>query len=239
MRHFVSAAALCWLGFAAVAEAEVTSGQPAVVVELFTSQGCSACPPADELFARLASDPRVIPLALHVDYWDYIGWKDDFAQQQFTARQKAYARAIGSRVIYTPQMIVGGQDRVEGNQPDQIEALIRRQLQAGSSPPGVSLQVERQDGVLRIRANVAGAVEGPVKVQLVHYKPSETVEIESGENAGRTLTYYNIVTEWQALADWSGQEPLSLDVPSPRGDPAVVILQGAGPAEILAAARID
>lgn len=244
MRQFVSAAAAVWLGLAAVAEAESTGkpdsgGAPAVVVELFTSQGCSSCPPADELFTRLAADPRVIPLALHVDYWDYIGWTDGFAQAKFTERQKAYARAAGSRMVYTPQMIVGGEDRVEGNKPDQIEALIRRHQKHQARDRMVTLDIERQGDTLQIRAVAERPIEGPVRVQLVHYRPSETVEIRSGENAGKTVTYHNIVTDWQALGEWTGADPLSLDVAAPADVPAVVILQAAGPGEILAAARVE
>jgi hypothetical protein len=237
MRHFVSAAAALWLGFAAVAESQsATSSEPVVVVELFTSQGCSSCPPADELFARLAKNPHVIPLALHVDYWDYIGWTDSFAKAQFTDRQKAYARAIGSRTIYTPQLIVGGMDRVEGHQPDQVKALIKRHLEQ-SAPVDLSLQ--REGTTLTIDATTEAPFADPVRVQLVRYRPSETVDITRGENAGRVVTYHNIVTAWDGLGEWTGEAPLSLRVEAPGDEPAVVILQGRGPSAIMAAARIE
>ena len=112
MRQIVSAACGLWfcLGAAALAQAE-----DGVVVEFYTSQGCSSCPPADDFFAELAHQPGVIALALHVDYWDYIGWQDSFASPRFTDRQRAYARAGGSTTIYTPQMIVNGSAQVIGS----------------------------------------------------------------------------------------------------------------------------
>lgn len=240
MRSFIGAtllvAAGAWFSGMTHAQAQTTTSEPVVVVEMFTSQGCSSCPPADEFFSMLVDDPRVIPLALHVDYWDYIGWADVFAKPQYTDRQKAYARAVGSRTIYTPQMIVDGQDRVEGHQPDQVESLIQRHLASAS---GVSLQVDRVGRELHIRADSAEPLRGALRVQLVRYRPSETVEIERGENAGRTVTYHNIVTSWQPLGEWSGQEPLTMEADAPGTDPAVVILQSAGPAEIIAAARVN
>lgn len=235
MRHFVSAATALWLAMAAVAGAQ-TMSEPVLVIELYTSQGCSSCPPADEFLAALAADPRVVPLALHVDYWDYIGWKDHFAQPEFTKRQKEYARAIGSRTIYTPQMIVGGQDRVEGHRPAEVTTLIDVHLRQGKS---VALEMRRDGAVLEIRAKALRPFDEPVRVQLVRYRPSETVDIRHGENAGRTVTYHNIVTVWQSLGEWSGAEPLSITAEAPGPDPAVVILQSPGPSAILAAARID
>jgi hypothetical protein len=231
MRHLVSAACGLWAACAVPALAE-----PAVVVELYTSQGCSSCPPADEFLETLIKDPRIIPLSLHVDYWDYIGWEDSFANPRFTDRQKAYARAIGSRTIYTPQMIVGGTDRVEGHAPDEVSAFLSAHL-AQSSP--VTLVVERQGDLIIIRAEADPPLTEPVRVQLVRYKPQETVLIERGENAGREVTYHNIVTSWEALGDWPGTAPLELAAPAPGSDPAVVIVQQQGPAAILAAARLD
>jgi hypothetical protein len=231
MRQFVSAACGLWMACALPVLAE-----DAVVVELYTSQGCSSCPPADEFMEMLAADPRIIVLALHVDYWDYIGWADKFAQGKFTDRQRAYAKAIGSRTIYTPQLIIGGQDRIEGHAPDETVAQIKRHLSAGSQ---VDLVLERQGDLLVIRAEADPPLSAPVRVQLVRYTPQETVEIKRGENAGRTITYHNIVTSWEGIGEWSGQEPLSLTAPAEGGAPVVVILQAQGPAEIVAAARLD
>ena len=128
MRHFVSAACGLWLAAAVPLQAE-----PVVVVELYTSQGCSSCPPADEFIAMLASNPQILPLALHVDYWDYIGWEDKFANPKFTDRQRAYARDIGSRTIYTPQLIIGGSDRIEGFAPAETAERLRAHMDAANA----------------------------------------------------------------------------------------------------------
>jgi hypothetical protein len=231
MRHFVSAACGLWLAAVAPAQAEQV-----VVVELYTSQGCSSCPPADEFVAMLASDPRILPLALHVDYWDYIGWADKFADPQYADRQRAYARAIGSRTIYTPQLIIGGLDRIEGFAPEATAEKLRKHMAAGSP---VRLTVTREGDRLVIRAEADPPLDAPVRVQLVRYKPKETVTIERGENAGRTITYHNIVTAWDGLGNWSGQEPLEMTAPFPGDLPGAVIVQTEGPAAILAAARVD
>jgi hypothetical protein len=231
MRDFVSAACGLWLAAAAPLGAE-----PVVVVELYTSQGCSSCPPADEFVTMLASDPRILPLALHVDYWDYIGWADHFAQEKFTNRQRAYAKAIGSRTIYTPQFIISGEDRIEGFSPDKTAERLRAHLEAGTP---ILLTVSREGDKLVIRAEAEPPLDAPVRVQLVRYKPSETVVIERGENAGRTITYTNIVTSWEGLGDWEGQEPLELTAPYAGDEPGAVIVQTQGPAAILAAVRVD
>jgi hypothetical protein len=231
MRQFASAAFGLWLATAATVQAE-----PVVVVELYTSQGCSSCPPADEFVAMLASDPRILPLALHVDYWDYIGWADRFADPKFTDRQKAYAKAIGSRTIYTPQLIIGGADRIEGFQPDQMADRLRAHLEAGQT---VRLTVTREGDMLVIKAEADPPLTEPARVQLIRYKPEETVTIERGENAGKTITYTNIVTSWERVGDWGGQEPLEISAPYSGDQPGAVIVQTEGPAAILAATRVD
>lgn len=212
--------------------------QQVMVVELFTSQGCIACPPADAFFAALTRDPRVIPLALHVDYWDYIGWADSFASPRFTERQKAYARAEGSRTVYTPQFIVSGVARIEGYEPEDTEAEMAEQLRDVHASP-VRLTVRRQGETLSIRASADPPLAAPVRVELVRYAPERTVTIERGENAGKTITYRNIVTSWDVLGEWSGREPLDIAAPVPGDAPAVVIVQDEGPGPILAAARPD
>ncbi len=231
MRQLVSAACGFWVACVAPAMAE-----PVVVVELYTSQGCSSCPPADEFVAMLANDPRILPLALHVDYWDYIGWADKFAQAKFTDRQRAYAKAVGSRTIYTPQLIIGGQHRIEGFAPDETTARLREHLAA---TPIVTLSVTRDGDRLVIRAEADPPLNETVRIQLIRYAPEETVTIERGENAGKTITYTNIVTSWEGLGDWQANAPLELTTAFGGDQPGAIILQTAGPAAILAAARID
>jgi hypothetical protein len=238
MRQIVSAACGLFLclsvpGFAQTSPGTSSSG---VVVELYTSQGCSSCPPADEFMAELAQADQVIALSLHVDYWDYIGWEDSFAHAAFTERQKAYARAAKSRMIYTPQMIIGGVDRVEGNAPDAVVKLIGKHM-AAVRP--VTLTLERVGDVVVIRAEAATPLQAGAEVQLVRYLPEATVAIERGENAGRTVVYRNVVTGWDKIGDWPGIYPLELQAAVPQGEPVVVIVQEPGPAAILAAAQLE
>ena len=231
MRHLVSAACGIW-----VACVNPVSAEQLVVVELFTSQGCSSCPPADEFVAMLSSDPRVLPLALHVDYWDYIGWADKFADPKFSDRQRDYARAIGSRTIYTPQLIIGGQHRIEGFSPGETAERLRQHLSTASA---VKLTATRDGDSVVIRAWADPPLDETVRVQLVRYKPEETVMIERGENAGKTITYHNIVTSWESIGDWEGTAPLELTAPYGGQEPGAVIVQSEGPAAILAAVRVD
>jgi hypothetical protein len=216
----------------ALADGPATSG---TVVELYTSQGCSSCPPADEYLKRLAETPGVIALALHVDYWDYIGWTDKFGSPKYTARQKAYAHAAGSNTIYTPQMIVGGVDQVEGSDPAMVEAAIRRHQ---STAPVVDLQLARQGEQVLIVAQASPALTMPVRVELVRYHPMVSVQIESGENAGRIMDYANIVTAWSVLGVWDGKSDLRLTAPAGGADAVVVILQAEGPGRIMAASAL-
>jgi hypothetical protein len=233
MRHFAMAAAGLWLSATAPGFAQ---SQPVVVVELFTSQGCSSCPPADAFMEELVANPAVIPLALHVDYWDYIGWKDVFAQPAFTERQKAYAYAIGSRTIYTPQMIIGGAERIEGNNPDAVNMVVANHLAQASA---MSLVLQRDGDTLTVKATSDSPDTTAYDVHLVRYKPAETVEISRGENAGRTLTYHNIVTDWQVLGQWTPDSPLQVDATVMGDEPVVVIIQKPGNDTIMAAARLE
>jgi hypothetical protein len=230
MRHFAPAV------LAAVLAQPVLAEDRPVVVELFTSQGCSSCPPADAFMAELVQDPGVIALALHVDYWDYIGWADSFADPAFTERQKTYARVIGSRTIYTPQMVVGGLDRVEGNDPEAVWALIRAHQMVDR---GVTITARREGDRLVIELVAVPPLTEGAEVVLVRYVPEEVVTIERGENAGHTVTYRNIVTDWQTVGAWPGTAPMTLEAALPGAGPAVVMVQEPGPRAVLAAARVD
>ena len=233
MRSLIASIALGLL----VLTAPTARADSPVVVELFTSQGCSACPPADALLTQLAGRDDVIALALHVDYWDYIGWADTFASGQFTRRQHAYARHAGQRMVYTPQMIVGGVERVVGYEPMDVAELIA-QYRVVDYPVEVSLS--RVEGGIVLRAVASMALEEPgMVVQIVRYIPSEMVEIRRGENAGRTVEYSNIVTEWMRVGTWSGAEPYELQLVDDSALPIAAIVQMAGPGQILGAARLD
>ena len=206
-----------------------------VVVELFTSQGCSSCPPADELLRKLSPRSDVIPLALHVDYWDYIGWKDGFAKPEHAERQRAYARAAGKTVIYTPQMVIAGEDHLVGTKPMKLLELIQKHV---NRQPEVSISLTRQGNVVRIEAQAKTEFREPLVVQLVRYMPEREVSIRRGENAGRTITYSNIVTELIKLGTWNGSGPLEVERVVSGEEPAVVLLQRAGHGPIVAAASL-
>jgi hypothetical protein len=206
-----------------------------VVVELFTSQGCSSCPPADAMLADLAGMDGVIALALHVDYWDYIGWPDSFASPVHTARQEAYARAAGERMVYTPQIIMNGQDRIVGG--DAMAVLERLHAHADATTP-VDLEVWREGDQLRIEAP-AMTLAAPLQVQFVRYLPKDDVIITGGENAGLAMSYSNIVSSWETVGSWDGTAPLSLTVEAKGSEPAVILLQEPGPGAIRAAVKVD
>jgi len=213
-------------------QAQSASG---TVVELYTSQGCSSCPAADAYLTQLASEPGIIALALHVDYWDYIGWKDKFGDPAYSDRQRAYARQAGSKTIYTPQMVVAGVDHAIGSDPDKVSGLIRRHQAADQM---VTLQLMRSGASVIIAATARVGLEAPLIVQLVRYRPSEQVAIERGENAGHTIHYSNIVTAWSRIGTWDGREDLDMTVPAAGPDKVVVILQAEGPGMIFAAASL-
>ena len=240
MRRFTGA--LATVGFAltavvlpAIAESDRVAP---VVVELFTSQGCAACPPADAFLAELALRPDILPLALHVDYWDYIGWSDEFAQAGFTARQKTYAHGAGRRMIYTPQMIVAGRVDVAGTKPGHVRAAIAAEQ---GRPPVIRIDLEaRPDGGVRVRLVPLAPIDRDAEVIVVRYAPLRETEITRGENAGHTFQYVNIVTDWTVLGIWDAQSPAEFDVPAPSSaQPGAVLVQATGQGPMLSAARLD
>lgn len=207
-----------------------------VVVELFTSQGCSSCPPADRLLTELATHDYVIALALHVDYWDYLGWADIFAQPAFSNRQRRYARAWGERSVYTPQMVVQGVAYMVGSRADEIQRQI---MLAEESDAKVEL-VARNDGAdIEIILRPTNGVASEADIQLVRYSTGETVMIERGENAGKSVEYVNIVESWENLGRWDGLSTTTMTVPAAEAGEYVVIIQAPGPGEIYAASRVS
>jgi hypothetical protein len=211
------------------------SQQNPVVVELYTSQGCSSCPPADAILEELAGREDVIALALHVDYWDYIGWKDPFGDPAHAKRQRIYAMTAGRRSIYTPEIIVQGETDIVGAKPMKLSEAIA--VHAKRAAP-VVLTLSRHAQTLRIDASAQVTLSGPVTVHMLRYIPHQTTMIERGENTGKTLDYSNIVEGWQVLGEWDGAAPLSMNAQVIGDKPVVVILQVAGGGPILAAARL-
>jgi len=231
MQKFAIIVTGMWMAAANMAAA----GSGPVVVELYTSQGCSSCPPADELLGRLAKRDDVIALSLHVDYWDYIGWKDVFASPQYSDRQRAYARAAGKRMVYTPQMVIDGQDLVVGTKPNEVSDLIKAHT---STQDQVRLTVTRNGDQIEITAEPLAKGLGKMVVQMVRFVDGQSVQIKRGENAGRKLAYHNVVTEWSVLKGWNGSAPLTLSANIPGDDECVIIVKAANHGSILAAARV-
>ncbi|WP_415920202.1 DUF1223 domain-containing protein [Tateyamaria sp. SN6-1] len=224
------------LAFAAVTAltSTVAVAQSPVVVELFTSQGCSSCPPADALLHDLAERDDVIALALHVDYWDYIGWKDEFADPAYAKRQRGYAIEAGRRSVYTPQMIINGETDIVGARPMELSKVIADHLK---QPSPVDLNVTRDGDRVRIQATATDA-SAPYIVQMVRYTPAREARITRGENAGHTLTYANVSEGWKILTQWDGTVALDLTADAPGDKPVVVLIQMGPHGPIEAAAQL-
>lgn len=170
------------------------------VIELFTSQGCSSCPPADKLVETLAAKPGLIVLSLPVDYWDYLGWKDTLASPAHTKRQKAYAQARGDRNIYTPQIVVNGLVHVVGSKREAVDLALRTTAEdAGVLSVPVVIR-ETADGY----AIEIGAGGPPAEVWLMPIETSVAVEIGRGENSGHAVTYTNVVRGMARIGAYAG-----------------------------------
>jgi hypothetical protein len=190
--------------YGAVAMAPPAHADPRAVVELFTSQGCSSCPPADKVLGELAKDPNVIALSLPIDYWDYLGWKDTLADARFTARQKAYSRSRGDRDVYTPQVIVNGSANVIGSDRAKIEGAIdaTKKAEAVMSVP-VSMSLSgKQINVSVAASNKNASRHGEVWICAV--SRAVPIAIGRGENRGREVTYHNVVRNLLKVGDWNG-----------------------------------
>lgn len=204
--------ALRALLFAGVFGASTSAAAGPVVVELFTSQGCNSCPPADEILGELAEKPDVIALSLNVDYWDYLGWKDEFAKAAHTSRQRDYQSSFGARTIYTPQMVLQGETAVVGNQAIQVMTAMDVHQ---SNPNEAEVTLSRDGGQLLAQIEpVFANLEGPATIWLIGYTGPHAVPIGRGENAGRTITYYNVVREMRQVDEWdaSSSRQFRLDI---------------------------
>lgn len=224
----------CTIAFAAQAdEATVPKG----VVELFTSQGCSSCPPADRALETLARQAGIVALSYHVDYWNYRGWADTLASPENTARQYAYARSLGRSGVYTPQAVLNGRDHLKGTDAETLDGRLEV-LRAKGQGMTVPVEASRKGDELAIRI---GAGRGRADVVIVYFRQQQTVEVLDGENTGKTIDYVNSVTDVQTVGMWDGGA-LDLVLPAkmigtkgtdgfaillqssgPRGDPAAIL----------------
>ncbi len=220
-----------------VGAAEAGSRRP-VVVELYTSQGCSSCPPADALLGHLAERKDVLALSLPITYWDMLGWKDTLASEANTRRQKAYAAAMGRGGIYTPQMIVDGQNDIVGSRENSVEAAIAARSADMRAVP-VALSATPHTIHIAIGAE---HTSDDATIWMFHILSRAVVHIGAGENEGKSITYRNVVRDVRAIGVWKGQA-LALDLPrvdmiSPPHDAVAVVVQDGNYGRIVGAAYL-
>ncbi len=240
MRHTINRKTAGWLTtgtmvvFAALSlvsfSGEASAGEfvePKGVVELFTSQGCRSCPPADRAFEQLVRQGDVVALSYHVDYWNYLGWADTLASPENTERQYAYSKAFGRSGVYTPQAILNGREHLKGTDAADIDRRLER-LQAEGQGLVVPIRASRHDDQLSISV---GAGQGKANVVVVYFRQHQTVEVLKGENVGQSLDYWHSVTDVQTVGMWEGK-PLDLTLPAKRmgdekSDGCAILLQAA------------
>jgi hypothetical protein len=200
-----------------------------VVVELFTSQGCSSCLKADSLIGEVADRPGILALTYAVDYWDYLGWRDTFAKEDYSTRQRAYLKRMSGREVYTPQIVVNGTSETAAIHADKVDQLISKAQRTKRLP---SPQI-RQRSDTRISVGAGRYPKSGAEVWLVRYDPTDrSVEIKRGENRGKTMVYHNVVRDLVRLGSWTGKAR-SYTLPTPDADSAddglesVILVQGA------------
>ncbi|MBS0522702.1 MAG: DUF1223 domain-containing protein [Proteobacteria bacterium] len=208
-------------------------------VELFTSQGCSSCPPADAQLGKLALRPDIVALSFHVDYWDYIGWKDRFATRETTERQRIYAHTLNQRYVYTPEMVVDGRVNQPGTSSGQIEGMLSeaRRLSTVRATPTLNRMA---DGSLRIWL-AAQKLDHPADVMLFVYDRRHSTPIARGENEGRRIDNFNVVRRFERVSAWTGAEA-SWSVSADRFGPdqgLAVLVQQAGQGAVHGANKLE
>jgi hypothetical protein len=221
------------LAFSLLAHDAHAQTRPVTVIELFTSQGCSSCPPANANLTQLARRPEVLALSFGVNYWDYLGWRDTFASQAFTERQRDYARGLGRTNVYTPQMVINGRIDTVGARMGEITRL------AASLPPltnGPTIALNAGNLSLGAQAGLAR----PASIWLVRYDPRVVqVPVQRGENSGKTLPHVNVVREMVRLSSYDGRAmSVRLPATSSLGLSSAIIVQAGVGGQIIAAAKL-
>ena len=231
------------VAFALAASSAAHAGGPVTVVELYTSQGCNSCPPADEMLGDIAARDDVVALSLHVNYWDYLGWKDTFATDVTTSRQRNYGRTMRGGRVYTPQMVIGGTVHVVGSNRYGVEWAMLSDKHRAPNPVEVSLDTDEDGTVIAHVGAAAGGESGSATVWLFRYDSRQQVAIGRGENAGKELTYTNVVREVRDIGTWRGAAmdiPLALsDLAAGGRDGCAVVVQRDRLGPVIGAARMD
>ena len=190
------------------------------VVELFTSEGCSSCPPADLLLKKIAAESKdVYVLSYHVDYWNYLGWKDPFSQPAFTDRQRQYAKRFNLESIYTPQVVVNGSEEFVGSDEQRLRSSILR----SGSLPSIKLSTDRNNAAT-IRLTYQLTTTEPVQVHVAFVQPQAVNVIRRGENSGRTLHHVNVVRQLKTFDSKSANNPVEVNVPLSLQDKEFTLL---------------
>jgi hypothetical protein len=214
---------------ACLATAMPAVAKPLGVVELFTSQGCNSCPPADAALGRFVRQGNVVVLAYHVDYWDYLGWKDTLGSRANTERQYAYAKAFGSSQVYTPQAVINGRSQMNGGYVGEVEAELSTLDRSGEGM-AVDISVRDAGHSYIVEAGAAKGGTGEARVVLVSYAPQRDIPIRRGENSGHTITYWHAVTGTHIAGMWHGK-PTRYEVPKTAlpSDGGLAVLLQSGP----------
>ncbi len=240
MRVTVGFALVSGLLFAAV---PAKAGESVTVVELFTSQGCPSCPSADRMLGELAKRNDILALSLHVDHWDFIGWRDPFASALYSQRQQRYLEQHNLPYVYTPQIVVDGRFQASGNKPEKVIEGIR---QARAEPvERVDVKLERiSDGQVHLlMPEGASRYRDGADIVLVRFDEKRTTDVTRGENSGRTLTNYHVVRLMRPIAQWDGEAVDALvtlqDIEGASPDYCAVIVQERGQRRILGASVVD
>lgn len=191
-----------------------------VVLELFTSQGCSSCPPADALLTGLAQDPSLLALSFHINYWDYLGWKDPYASNDTTNRQRAYASAMGKNEVFTPQLIVDGVISVVGSQSGEVEDSIK--TAKSTLPPEAKVTFSHLPSSDNLLVDISGARTKGADVWLVYFDRNSDTDVRAGENGGHRLISTNPVTSIKRLGTL-GSDKAQYQVAMPKGGVAIIV----------------
>ncbi|MDP6572104.1 MAG: DUF1223 domain-containing protein [Rhodospirillales bacterium] len=237
LKSFLFAAALVLMAYPAAAEE-----RPLTVVELYTSQGCSSCPPADAFLGELAGREGVLALSFHVDYWDYIGWKDPYASRAHSERQRRYARHFGKRYVYTPQMVIHGIAEELGSDRSKVLRRIDEAAKLERVPVRIDHGADRGTITISVPQKATNDDVDIVMVWLVVYDRNHETAVKRGENRGRTIRNFNVVRGLRKVAAWRGEaleaEASLSDFAAGGGDACAVLLQSRRSGRIVGAARL-